>query len=269
MADDFRYYQLTRDPFSKELPARDAFETEDLRQACGRLDFLSRAGGVGLLTAQPGYGKTFAVRRWSEVRAPGDVDVRYLCLSTVSVIEFYRQLCATLGLEPSMRKAGMFAAIQDHLRTQWVDKRVRTVVVLDEAQYLDGAVLRDLTMLTNFDMDSRNYVAFALVGQTFTADKICRGAYEPLRQRIVVNYEFGGLTGQEAVGYAQHMLRAAGGSASVITEAAVTAAHGVASGSVRRLGSILSTALRIGAQQGVREIDAEMVMSASREVALR
>ena len=268
MTDELRFYQLDRDPFSKGLPAADAYETEDLRQATGRLDFLARAGGIGLLTAQPGYGKTFAVRRWSG-GADRDVDVRYLCLSTVSPTEFYRQLCSALGLEPSSRKSDMFRAIQAHLRTQWVDKRVRTVVVLDEAQYLSGDVLRDLTMLTNFDMDSRNCVAFALVGQTYTADVLCRGSHEALRQRIVVSYECGGISGEEALGYARAMLRAAGGPASLIAEAAVSAAHGVAGGSVRRLGTILSTALRIGAQQGAREVDAEMVMSASHEVALR
>jgi len=65
------------------------------------------------------------------------------------------------------------------------------------------------------------------------------------------------------------MPRAAGGSAPVIAEAAVSAAHGVAGGSVRRLATILSTALRMGAQSGAREVDAEMVTSASREVSLR
>lgn len=263
-----RFYQLSRDPFTKEIAASEAYETADLREACGRLDFLARAGGVGLLTARPGFGKTLAVRRWASA-VPRDVDVRYLCLTTVTTTEFYRQLCHALGVEPAWRKSDMFLQIQSHLRYQALEKRVRTVVAVDEAQYLSGAILRDLTMLTNFDMDSRSCVAFALVGLPYAADVLCRGSHEALRQRVVVSYEFSGLSGDEARGYVAAMLRAAGGSPDVVSEAAVEAALGVAGGSVRRLGSILSCALRIGAQQRARQVDAEMVLSASQEVSLR
>ncbi|MBR3383981.1 MAG: AAA family ATPase [Atopobiaceae bacterium] len=265
---DFRFYQLSRDPFDKSIPASEAHETRDLREACGRLDFLARAGGVGLVTAQPGFGKTFAVRRWASL-APRDVDVRYVCLTTVTTMEFYRQLCHALSVEASYKKVDMFRDIQAHLRRQALEKRVRTVVAVDEAQYLSGPILRDLTMLTNFDMDSRSCVAFALVGLPYTADVLCRGAHEALRQRIVVSYAFSGLSEAEAREYVAHMLRAAGGSPDTISEAAVLAAHGISGGSVRRLGTILSTALRIGAQNRAPQVDAEMVLSASQEVSLR
>ena len=53
-------FGLARDPFTKEIPTKDAYETRDLKEVRARLDFLSRAGGVGLVTAKPGFGKTFA-----------------------------------------------------------------------------------------------------------------------------------------------------------------------------------------------------------------
>jgi len=262
-----RAFGLARDPFTKEIPTSDAYETRDLKEVRARLDFLSRAGGVGLVTAQPGFGKTFALRAWTD-GVPRDVDVRYACLSTVTCLEFYRQLCDVLGIEPSYRKTDMFKRVQAHLREQAVERRVRVVLALDEAQYLSGDVLRDLTMLTNFDMDSRSCVAVVLVGQTDAADHLRRGTNEALRQRVVVSYELGGVTEDEARGYVSSMLRAAGGSPSVVSDAAVTAANGIAGGSVRRLGSILSAAIRIAAQEGRDQVDAEMVRSASEEVYL-
>ena len=54
-----QYWHLTRNPFDKALPARDAFSTRDFREATSRLDFLARAGGIGLVTAPPGAGKTY------------------------------------------------------------------------------------------------------------------------------------------------------------------------------------------------------------------
>ena len=231
-----RAFGLARDPFTKEIPTSDAYETQDLKEFRARLDFLSRAGGVGLVTAQPGFGKTFALRAWSD-GTPRDVDVRYACLSTVTCLEFYRQLCDVLGIEPSYRKTDMFKRVQAHLREQSVERHVRVVLALDEAQFLAGDVLR-------------------------------RGSYEALRQRVVVSYELRGVTEDEARGYVSSMLRAAGGSPSAVSDAAVTAANGIAGGSVRRLGSILSAAIRIAAQEGRDQVDAEMVRSASEEVYL-
>ena len=42
-----QYWHLSRNPFDKSLPARDAFATRDFREATSRLDFLARAGGIG------------------------------------------------------------------------------------------------------------------------------------------------------------------------------------------------------------------------------
>ena len=85
-----QYWHLTRNPFDKALPARDAFSTRDFREATSRLDFLARAGGIGLVTAPPGAGKTYALRAWSSALNPNSAAHVYICLSTVSPVEFYR-----------------------------------------------------------------------------------------------------------------------------------------------------------------------------------
>lgn len=266
---DFSFYQLSRDPFAKSLAAGDAYETADMREARGRLDFLSRTGGIGLVCANPGYGKTLAVRSWAASLNSNVTRACYMCLTTVTTMEFYRQLCVALGLEPAYKKVDMFRSIQDHLRYTAVEKRVQTVVVVDEAQYLSAPILRDLIMLTNFEMDSRNCVGVALVGQPWLADQLSRGAWEALRQRIVVNYTFAGLSAEEARGWVAHAIRLAGGAPSVVDAAAVDAAYGLCGGSARKLGTLMSCALRIGAQQRSPQVTAEMVMAASEEVSLR
>ena len=51
-----RFYNLSSNPFTKSVASRDAFSTEDLRAVHGRLDYLLNAGGIGLVTADPGSG---------------------------------------------------------------------------------------------------------------------------------------------------------------------------------------------------------------------
>ena len=263
-----QYWHLARNPFDKTLPARDAFATRDFREATSRLDFLARAGGIGLLTAPPGAGKTYALRAWSSSLNPNSASHVYICLSTVSPVEFYRQLCQGLGIEPAYRKSDMFRQVQEHLRYRSVDKGLQTVVTVDEAQYLSHEILRDLKMLANFDMDSRDCLALVLAGQPVLADVLSRTAHEALRQRVVVNYAFRGIAADEAAPYVEAMLRCAGAAPTIFDPAAVAAAHGCCNGSVRRLNQVLTGALRIGAQQKAASVDAEMVLSAAGEACM-
>ncbi len=189
MAEDFlRFYNMSRDPFSKGLPPEMAHQTEDLRQVHARLDHLSRAGGIGLIVADPGAGKTFAVRTWADRLNPNTNKLVYLCLSTVTAMEFYRQLCQGLGIEPGFKKSDMFRDVQACVRSLVEERRTRVTIVLDEAHYLQGPVLRDLQMISNFDMDSRDMLAIVLVGHTVLAQYLSRQPHESLRQRLVAGY---------------------------------------------------------------------------------
>ena len=189
-------------------------------------------------------------------------------MSTVTNMEFYRMLCRGLGLEPGYKKADMFADIQARVRSLVDEKRMRVTVVLDEAQYLSGAILRDLQMLANFDMDSRDMFSLVLVGHPHLAQTLARQPYESLRQRLVVSYRMEALTAAQARDYVRDRLLLAGADPVIFDDAALACAHGCCGGSVRRLNSIVVNALTIGAQQQARAIDAEMVRSAAEELVL-
>ncbi len=269
MAEDFlRFYNMGRNPFAKGLPTDMAHPTEDLRQVHARLTHLSRAGGIGLVTAEPGAGKTFAVRTWADGLNPNTNRLVYLCLSTVTNMEFYRELCHGLGVEPCFKKSDMFRDIQACVRSLVEERRVRVTIVIDEAHYLQSSVLRDLQMIANFDMDSRDMLAIVLVGHTVLAQYLSRQPHEALRQRLVVNYRMSGLDEPGTAEYVRSMLLAAGADPDVFDDAALATAHACAGGSIRRLNSVVANALTIGAQQRARAIDAEMVRCAADELAI-
>lgn len=263
-----RFYNMASNPFSKELAAGDAHATADMAQVHKRLDHLSRTGGIGLITADPGMGKTFAVRAWADKLNPNTAKLVYICMSTVTNMEFYRQLCCGFGLEPYFKKSDMYRDIQACIRNLADEKGVRVVVVIDEAQYLPSSVLRDLQMLANFDMDSRDLMSLVLVGHSVLSQYLSRQPYESLRQRIVVNYRMEGLEEAQAKTYVREMLLKAGADPDIFDDAALAAAHGVSGGSIRRLNSVVVNALTIGAQQQSRAIDAEMVRSAAEELSI-
>ena len=77
-----------------------------------------------------------------------------------------------------------------------------------------------------------------------------------------------GLDGAEAAEYVRSMLLKVGADPETFDDAALASAHGCSGGSVRRLNSVLTNALTIGAQQRARAIDAEMVRCAADELAI-
>lgn len=156
-------YGLECNPFlknSKEI----LYTGRELKEALFRLDYLAKTKGFGLLTGSPGRGKTTAVRHWAKSLNPSLYKVVYTSLSTLTVNDFYRNLAASLGAQAAFRKTDNFHAIQTEITRLSLDKRKTPVIIIDEANYISNAVLNDLKILFNFEMDSRDRAVILLVG---------------------------------------------------------------------------------------------------------
>jgi type II secretory pathway predicted ATPase ExeA len=234
-----------------------------------RLDYLAKNRGLALICAAPGYGKSFCLRSFAEQQNPNLVKVVYICMTTLTAMEFYRQLAQALGLEAFYRKADLYRSIQENLEYFSVQKKIHVIIVIDEAQYLPMSVLRDLKLLMNFDYDSRDRFSLVLSGQPVLADMLSRQIHEALRQRITVNYTFSGLLEAEAKSYAEKMIEVAGGGGRLFEDAALHAAYNCANGAIRVFGHVLGGALMAGGQAGADVINAEMVMAAANEMEIR
>ncbi len=102
------YYGLSGNPFDKQMTDRlGFFQSHDHREMTTRLNYLKDIRGVGVFTAQPGMGKTCSFRCFLKGLNRNLYRAAYLCLSTVSITEFYRQLCGALGLEGAFSKPAM------------------------------------------------------------------------------------------------------------------------------------------------------------------
>ena len=139
---------------------------------------------------------------------------------------------------------------------------------MDEAQYLGRAILADLKLLMNFEMDSRNYAVLVLAGQPTLNNTLSMQIHEALRQRIVINYQMQGLSGQEVADYAKDRMKLCGVSRDVFEPAALEAAYGASGGGIRRLNALLHRALIIGCEQKRDTVGTETIMDAANEIDL-
>ncbi len=153
------YYGLSFNPFDKQMVReKDRFLSKDISEMLSRLDYLKDTRGVGLFTARPGTGKSFALRCFAKSLNPNLYHMEYICLSTVSVMEFYRQLCSVLGVEPRGGKPGMFRAIQEQILYLYREKKQPLLLAVDEAQYLSTGILRCIILtVSNTYIDAGGY----------------------------------------------------------------------------------------------------------------
>lgn len=252
-------YGLEFNPFiknSKEI----VIDTKEYNEIIFRLDYLAKTKGFGLLTGSAGRGKTSAIRNWAASLNLSLYKVIYSSLSTLTANDFYRNLAEELGAKPAFRKPDNFRIIQEEILRLALEKRKTPVIIIDEANYINNAILNDLKILFNFEMDSRDRAAILLAGLPSLNSTLRLGMHEPLRQRIVMNYNLDGLTKEEGRHYILEKLKGAGCNQSVFEDNAIEAILNASDGTPRIINKLCNASLLIGDSTQSNLITATIVM---------
>jgi len=257
------FYGLSFNPFDKQaFKEKDRFISMDIKETLARLNYLKDTRGIGVFTARPGMGKSFALRCFAKELNPNLYHMEYISLSTVSVSEFYKQLCVILGVSDSGGKTKMYAAIREQITYLYRDKRQPLMLAIDEAQFLSTGILNDIKMLMNYDYDSVNQFTLILCGESHLNNTLLKPIHEALRQRITVHYNFSGLSEGEVKEYILHKIKCAGGSTNIIDIAALSAVHSNTQGNPRLIDNLMTDSLILGAQTEKHTIDADTILFA-------
>lgn len=260
-------FGLDFNPFiknSKEI----TIETSEYKESIYRLNVLLETRGFGVLTGSPGKGKTTIVRNWAGSLNPSQFKVIYSPLSTLTVLEFYKNLASQFGLEPMMRKIDNFKIMQTEIKRYAIEKRITPVIIIDEANYINNSILNDLKLLFNFEMDSRDHAVMVLVGLPQLNNTLRLSVHEPLRQRITMNYHLDGLNKEDAKNYIYHKLKGANCHTNIFSEGALEGIINTSNGVPRKINTICNACLLIGHNQNQGEINNDLVIMAVNEIEL-
>jgi len=265
--DYFTRYGLEFNPFiknSKEI----LINTSEYRETLFRLDYLAKTKGFGILTGSPGRGKTTSIRNWTATLNPSLFKVIYSPLSTLTPTDFYKNLVKEFGAEPAFKKPDNFRLIQEEITRLYVEKRRTPVIIIDEANYINNAILNDFKILFNFEMDSKDRAAILLAGLPKLNSTLSLSVHEPLKQRIVMNYNLEGISKEEGRLYISEKLKGAGCNQSVFEEAAIEAILNASDGTPRLINKYCNTSMLIGDSHKADFITADIVMQAISECEL-
>lgn len=260
-------YGMEYNPFIKN--SRETLvETREYREVISRLDYLLQIKGFGLITRNPGVGKTTAIRNWIKTLNQNAYKPIYIPISTLTVMEFYQYMASELGCEPTFRKVQNFKLIQSGIERYVYEKRMVPIIILDEANYLKAGTLNDLKILFNFEMDSINRAVVLLTGLPQLNSTLSLNSHEPLRQRITMNYHISPLNQEEAKKYILEKLKTAGCRQEVFEKNALEAIVNASNGAPRVIDKIVNASLLIGSRKNQNIIIADTVMNAVNDLTL-
>lgn len=254
-------YGLEFNPFlknSKEV----IVNTNEYKEVLYRLDFLAKTRGFGVLTGASGNGKTTFVRNWIKSLSPSLYKVVYVTLTTLTAYDFYRQLVRGLGVEPAFRKPDNFRIIQEEISRIALEKKKTAVIIIDEANYISHSILNDLKMLFNFEMDSKDRAVLLLVGLPKLNNSLNLTVNEPLKQRIIMNYNIEGIPKEEGRTYISEKLKGAGCEQQIFEDGAIEAILNASNGTPRLINKYCNASMLIGNNEKVSLITRDIVMKA-------
>jgi type II secretory pathway predicted ATPase ExeA len=255
-----------------------------------RFLWLLQSPGIGLLTGEPGVGKTAALRRLASVLNPHRYQVIYLAdqsagsgLGTVTArrvkyrevfhqtdfgrTDLYRGLALALGLEPAYRRAQLWRDLKARILEQVDGKNLLPVWILDEAQNLPAEFFKDLPAFLNFAFDSRDLMTVWLVGHPVLAHVLDRAPYAALAGRIQVRIQLKPVVERERFAQLiQHALKTAGCPHALLAESGLELLRLASQGLPRQAGRILRAALQRAVPKGLNHLPDDLLQETIEEL---
>jgi general secretion pathway protein A len=259
-------FGLTCLPFQRALAGDQLFRPPVLEELHLRLRYLVETRAIGLLTGEPGSGKSTALRRLRDELHPDQVRALYLHDTLVNPADFCRALALALGLQPQWSRAMTFRLLQQEIQRLVQERHLTVLLLVDEAQHLRPDVLALLPLLTNFDWDSQGRLAVLLSGQAGLRQALRLSHLEALAQRITIRFALKGFDRDTTRLYLEHRLRIAGADRPLFTDPAVEALFNASQGVMRRIDSLAHHALAVAATSRARLIEPDHVLKAAEEL---
>lgn len=253
------FYELSRSPFSRDIPPSELYESEILEETLGRLEYAAQRQWFAVVTGDCGTGKTTTVRRFAEELDPAKFKVLYLSDSKLTPRHFYKGLLEQLGCESKFYRGDAKRQLHREIELMRGIHGLQPVVVVDESHLLDREMLEEVRFLLNFKMDAQSPMALILVGQSELWDRINLQAYAAIRQRIDLQCKLPHYDRAQTGAYIERHMTYAGAERDIFTDGAIDDIYRFSSGAARLINKVCTHSLLYGAQNKHRIIDDHMV----------
>ncbi len=261
------FYHLSENPFNLTPDPKFHYINESTREALASMMYgiKSRKGFLTLI-GEAGTGKTTMLRRIVD-EIEGETRIVFVFNPGVSFDELLEFICMELGIRAEAKgRLKLLERLNAYLLEQLTEGR-NVVVIIDEAQTLEDAVLEELRLLSNLETSKEKILQIVLSGQPELEEKLRRPHLRQLRQRIGVRATLRAMRPDETRAYVETRLRSAGSEkAELFTGPALLRCWQASQGIPRVINVICDNAMMIAFAEGKDRISASLMNAAIRDL---
>ncbi len=261
------FFGLSREPFGSDLSLKEILKTPTLSAVQDRFDYTVRLGGIALVTGDIGSGKSTALRYVAASLHPSEYKILPLTATPGSILDLYRLLLADLHIEKSSTsRAVLTRLIQQEIRSLYEGKKIKPVLIIDEASLLRLEVLAELHLITrSIRTPNPTCPSSWPVKAPWSINWLFRTS-RPLASRIIARCHLQAVSRQEMADYLAHHLTLAGLKTNPLEEGAISAIQQGSGGLFRKANQLARGALIAAAAQKSQVVTPDHVRLAATEI---
>lgn len=252
-------YGLKWNPFTPDLPVEGLWLAPRIESFCTRVEGMVHEGGFALVTGDPGNGKSVTLRILAErLEHLPEVTVGILSRPQSALIDFYRELADVFAvdLRPHNRWGG-FKTLRERWKAHAEASLLRPVLLIDEAQEMNPAVLAELRILASAKLDSEMYLTIVLAGDSRVLDRFKSPDLLPLGSRIRTRLLLEYASHDDLRQVLRHVLKSAG-NPNLINPAVQDTLVEHAAGNYRVLMTLAGELLMVACERETPQIDEKL-----------
>lgn len=259
------HFGLRHAPLGKDTS--ELWDDGALAQLRERFQWLLHSPGVGVLTGDPGVGKTAALRHLLQGVNPHRFQVIYLPETDFGRLDLYRSLALALSVDPPHRRAALWRELKARILDLVDNKQLLPLWILDEAQNLPPEFFRDFPAFLNFAFDSRDLMSVWLVGHPILTQTLARVPNAAFASRIQVRLQLKPVCERERfAALIQHAFKTAGAVNTLISDSGLELLRQASQGLPRQAGRILKVAMQLAAQKKLAHLPDDLLQQAITEL---
>lgn len=263
-----KYYGFNEKPFTLTPNPRFIYLSKNHKEAFAHLLYgINNHYGFIELIGEVGTGKTTVLRTLLNQLQEENYRTALIVNPCLTGVELLRSICHEFGLNTTSEYANeLLIEINKFLLQETAEGRT-VVLVIDESQNLQPAVLEQIRLISNLETDNDKLIQIILAGQPELGALLKKPELRQLNQRIAVRYRLKSMTMLETRAYIRHRMMIAGETGGVsFSMFAIRWIYLYTRGVPRMINILCDRALLVGFGEERRRITAGIVTKAIREL---
>lgn len=260
------YFGFKKEVFPQDVAIKEIYPIPDLNGLLERFMFAVDLCAVSVITGEVGSGKSTSLRVAISRLHPSEYQIIQVIANTGSYVEVLRQIAGGLMLDISIASMTKLFGIIRQVLLEIASKKVKPVIIIDEAHLLRIDVFCQIHTLFEFELDSKPVAPLIFCGQKNLIDSLSYHKCRSIASRVIGRSHLDGLVLEDMRGYLKHHLEIAGVKQQLFSDEAIIAIHQGSGGLLRRANYLAKGGLFAACRDKTNLVSAEHVRIASTEI---